>query len=183
VRVSADRWVDPAAFAELRDAATRAVRAQLASVPTDGWAGFATVRARIPALAGDDALRAALDAARGGALEASPSGWRTPGHRAHAGDSGVALALQRRLAAAGLAPDTLESSRASCVPSCASSAPSASTSCASRSSCASRPTCSSTRPRSRRCARRVVAFLRAHGQIDPAAYKSSPVRAASTPSR
>ena len=109
VRVSADHWLDPAAFAELRDAAARAVRAHHADAPTDAVAGFAQVRAHVPTLAGDDALRAALAAAaRGGALEATPSGWRQPGHRAHASDSELAVVLQKRLAAAGLAPDTLE---------------------------------------------------------------------------
>ncbi|MEX2206037.1 MAG: selenocysteine-specific translation elongation factor [Myxococcota bacterium] len=109
VRVSAEHWLDPGAFAELRGAALRAVRVQHADAPTDAFAGFAQVRARVPTLAGDDALRAALDAeARSSALEATPSGWRVPGHRAHAGDSALATALVGRLAAAGLAPDTLE---------------------------------------------------------------------------
>jgi selenocysteine-specific elongation factor len=109
VRVSADHWLDPAAFEELRDAAVRAVRTHHADVPTDAFAGFAQVRARVPTLAGDYALRAALDAAaRAGALEATPSGWRQTGHRAHASDSELAITLQKRLAASGLAPDTLE---------------------------------------------------------------------------
>ncbi len=109
VRVSAEHWLDPAAFAEIRAAASRAVRAQHAAAPTDALAGFAQVRARVPALAGDETLRAALVAeARSGALETCSNGWRVPGHRAHAGDSALALALAARLAAAGLAPDTLE---------------------------------------------------------------------------
>ncbi len=41
-------------------------------------------------------------------LEATPSGWRWPGHRAHASDSGLAIELVKRLEAAGLAPDTLD---------------------------------------------------------------------------
>ena len=109
VRVSADHWLDPAAFADLCEVAARAVRAHLLQSPTDAWAGFAQVRARVPTLAGDEALRAALDAAaRSEALEASPTGWRVPGHRAHAGDSALALTLHARLLASGLAPDTLE---------------------------------------------------------------------------
>jgi selenocysteine-specific elongation factor len=109
VRVSADHWLDPAAFAELRKTAASAVRAHHADAPTDAFAGFAQVRARVPTPAGDDALRAALDAeARAGALEATPSGWRAPGHRAHAGDSQLALELAKRLAASGLAPESLE---------------------------------------------------------------------------
>jgi len=172
VRVSADQWVDPAAFADLREAATRAVRAHHASAPTDVWAGFAHVRARVPTLAGDDALRAALDAAaRAGALEASSSGWRAPGHRAHAGDSAVALELQKRLTAAGLAPDTLEVLAREL-----------------RTELRELRSVCEHLVRERKLVRvsselffdaaavaalreRVVAYLRANGQIDPAAYK------------
>ncbi len=109
VRVSAEHWVDPGAFAAIREAAVNAVRAQIAAAPTDAFAGFAQLRARVPALASDAALRAALDAeARAGALEAASSGWRMPGHRAHASNSSLARSLLARLAASGLAPDTLE---------------------------------------------------------------------------
>jgi selenocysteine-specific elongation factor len=109
VRVTADHWLDSAAFESLRDAVVEAVRAQQSAAPTDAWAGFAQLRARVPTLAGDDALRAALAAAvRARALEASAGGWRLPGHRAHAADSALAATLEARFEAMGLAPDGLD---------------------------------------------------------------------------
>ena len=148
------------------------MRAHHADAPTDAFVGFAQVRARVPTLAGDDALRAALDAeARGGALESVAERLAVPGHRAHAGDSALALALAKRLADSGLAPDTLDvlarelgaeprELRAVCEH------------LVRETRARARLVRAVLRRRGGRALReRVVAYLKANGLIDPAVYK------------
>ncbi len=109
VAVGGGRWLGHEAFAELKAAVCEAVDAHHAEVPTDPGVGFASVRARVPGRATDEAVRAALDAcAREGVLESAGSGYRRAGHEAHAADPALATAVLERIRAAGLGPDTQE---------------------------------------------------------------------------
>jgi selenocysteine-specific elongation factor len=172
VRIGPDHWLDPGAFAELRELAIRAVRAQHAAAPTEPWVGFAALRAGVPAQASDEALRAALDAAaRASAIEASQSGWRLPGHRTEGSESVIARAALERLRAAGLAPDTLDAlARA-----LGTDARELRTACEHLARAGRLVRVSSElyfdAPAVAALRERLVAFLRAHGSIDPAGYK------------
>ena len=110
VAVGGGRWLDRDAFARLQAEVCEAVAAHHAEVPTDPFAGFAAVRARVSRRAPDEAVRAALDACgREGRLETAGSGYRLAGHEAHAADPAVAGQVLERIRAAGLGPDTQES--------------------------------------------------------------------------
>ncbi len=109
VRIGSDRWLDPAAFEELQTLLVKAVEAHHRDQPTDPWAGFAPLRARVSAHAPDEALRAALDAAvEKGLLRAGPSGHSSPRHRAHVADPQLAERVYERISAAGLGPENLD---------------------------------------------------------------------------
>jgi len=109
IKLAGNRWLHRDAFEQLQALALEAVAAHHAAVPTDAWAGFAAVRARVTRFAPDEALRAALDAAaRAGRLEAGPHGHRMAGHAAHAADPAIAQALLERIESAQLGPPTQE---------------------------------------------------------------------------
>jgi selenocysteine-specific elongation factor len=109
VRVAGNRWLHRAAFAEVETLAIGAVRGHHEAQPTDAWVGFAGVRARVTRFASDEALRAALESSvRAGSLESGPSGYRVPGHAAHAADPESAERIAARIEAAELAPPSQE---------------------------------------------------------------------------
>jgi selenocysteine-specific elongation factor len=109
VRIGDSRWMDPGAFAELVKTVVGAVEAHHRATPTDPWAGFAAIRARVSSHATDPAVRAALDAAaEEGLLRAGSSGYSSPEHRAHVADPELAEQVYQRIAAAGLGPENLD---------------------------------------------------------------------------
>jgi selenocysteine-specific elongation factor len=109
VRVGSDRWLDRAAFEELVTLALAAVDAHHRETPEDPWVGLASVARRLPQRAAEEAIRAALEtAAQRGDLESASSGVRRAGHAAHAADPQLALKLLEAILDAGLAPPLLD---------------------------------------------------------------------------
>jgi selenocysteine-specific elongation factor len=109
VRVGSDRWLDRAAFEELVTLALAAVDAHHRETPEDPWVGLASVARRLPQRAAEEAIRAALEtAAQRGDLESASSGVRRAGHAAHAADPQLAEKLLEAILDAGLAPPLLD---------------------------------------------------------------------------
>ena len=109
IAIGGSRWLDHTAFDELQVLVVDAVESHHRKVPTDPWAGFAAIRASVSSHAPDEAVRAALDAAvESGALSSGPSGHSSPHHRAHVADPQLAERVYERIASAGLGPDNLD---------------------------------------------------------------------------
>jgi selenocysteine-specific elongation factor len=109
VRVGADRWLDPTGFEELVARALEAIDAHHRETPEDPWVGLASVARRLPRRASEEAIRAALEAAVArGDLESASSGVRRVGHAAHAADPELAERLLESILGAGLAPPLLD---------------------------------------------------------------------------
>ena len=172
VRVGSDRWLHPEPLAELQDLLLEAVRAHHGERPDDAWVGMAALTRRVPRGVPDEVVRAALEAAAAaGRLEAGPSGARLPGHEARVADPELADALVTRLEADGLAPPTLDAlARELAVE--ARALQSAAQHLVREGKLvrvatglffASAPVAA--------LRERVVAYLEAHGRIEPAAYK------------
>jgi selenocysteine-specific elongation factor len=172
VRVGTDRWLGVRAFQELIRRCTSAVEDHHRESPLDPWVGLAAVASRLPAHITKDAIRAALDGAcEQGVLESAPSGHRRPGHSPQAADSGLSHRVWERLAAVGLAPPTLESLAEELGMTVRELRAIAEH--LEREGKLVRISASLYFPQKEVDAlrTRVVAFLREHGEIDPAAYK------------
>jgi selenocysteine-specific elongation factor len=173
VRAGGGRLVDPRAFDELVRACVAAVAAHHEAAPSDPWVGLAAVLPRLAERVPEEIARAALEAAvERGALEASSHGVRAPGHAARAADPERAQHLLAKLEAAGLAPETLES----LARELATSPRELQTACEHLARQGRLVRVASglyfARAPIDALRERVVAYLREHGSIDPAAYKT-----------
>ncbi len=104
-----ERLVHAEPFAELVSHLIAAVDAHHRERPQDAWVGGAALASRLPRDLPDEVVRSAIDAAaRDGALEAGPSGARRAAHRSRAADPVLTEKLLTRLSAEGLAPTALD---------------------------------------------------------------------------
>jgi selenocysteine-specific elongation factor len=102
-------WLDPEAFEGVVGGVTKGVESHHRERPLDAWVGLAPVEARVGQAVPTEAIRAALEkAAERGDLESAASGYRRPGHRPKLEDPGRARRLLDRINAAGLGPPTLD---------------------------------------------------------------------------
>lgn len=108
IRAGTDLWLHATPFEALSERVVRAVEAHHQGRPLDAWVGFGPVRGALPARIPDDAIRAALrDAAERGLLESHSSGHRSPGFATRARDSELERRFLERITGAGLAPPAL----------------------------------------------------------------------------
>jgi selenocysteine-specific elongation factor len=172
VRVG-ERWIHPEPFAALVRAVVDAVDAHHRERPEDAWVGPAALASRLPRPLPDEVLRAALEAAaRERALESGPSGARRPAHRARSADPALASALGARLAAEALAPTALDALARELG--CELRALQTAAEHLAREGRLVRVATGLyfDRPPLDALRERLVAYLRAHREIDPAAYKT-----------
>jgi selenocysteine-specific elongation factor len=168
-----ERLVHPEPFAALIAQVVAAVDLHHRERPQDAWVGAGALAARLPRDLPDEVVRAAIDAAaREGALEAGPSGARRAAHRSRAADPVLTEKLLARLAAEGLSPTSLDA----LAPELGVDVRALQTAAEhlSREGRLGRVATGLYFERAALDAlrERVVAHLRAHGEIDPAAYKT-----------
>ena len=172
-RAGTDRWLAPEAFDELIQRCTERVARHHELHPEEPRVGLAAITSQLPARVPEEATRAALEAAsERGLLESSGSGYRAPGHSAHVADPGLAQKALAALESAGLAPENLEVLARSLGSDVASLRPVADH--LERENRIIRVAAGLyfARPALDDLRERVVAYLREHGEINPAAYKT-----------
>jgi selenocysteine-specific elongation factor len=173
VRVGGDLWMDPEALEALTRRGIEAIEEHHREKPLDPWVGLAPVEARVGAGVPSEAIRAALErAARTGALEAGPSGFRRPGHTARPADPSRSERLLARIREAGLAPPTLDALAAEMRVDDRSLRDLLEHLVREGLVVRVSPQLFFAREPIEGLRRRLTEYLRAHGAIEPAAYKS-----------
>lgn len=172
VRVGSARWIHPEPFEEGVRRVVAAVDAHHRERPEDAWVGLAALSGRLPSGLPDEVIRAALDAAaREGELEAGPSGARRPGHTARVADPELERSVLERLEAAVLAPPALDALARELGADVRAARTTAEHLARQGRLVRVATGLFFARAPLEALRERLVAYLREHGRIDPAAYK------------